>query len=41
MKKKNKTPKSNLKDSFRLFMEIIRTGVPIAILVIQIGLYIQ
>lgn len=48
MKKKKlnyeiKTPKNktNRRETFRLLMEITRTGVPIAILGLQIALYVQ
>lgn len=36
-----KKPKTNIKDTIRLVMEIIRTAVPMAILTIQILLYYQ
>jgi hypothetical protein len=41
MKKKNKVVKTNGRETFRLLMEITRTGVPIAILGLQIALYVQ
>jgi len=36
-----KKPKKNRRDTFRLLMEIVRTTVPIAILMIQILIYFQ
>jgi hypothetical protein len=33
--------KKNRRESFRLFMEIIRTTIPMAILAIQILIYFQ
>jgi hypothetical protein len=40
MKKKNKD-KTNGLNTFRLLMEIIRTGVPIAILGLQIAIFVN
>lgn len=41
MKKKNKIAKTNTRETLRLLMEITRTGVPIAILGLQIAIFIQ
>lgn len=40
---KIKTPKkkTNKRETFRLLMEITRTGVPIAILGLQIAIFVQ